>query len=104
MAVPDAPPAAAAAKPGRAEYWRHLFARWPSGTARTGFLVTELNESVRFTDFAVSAGLLLLQREKPDVVGARKVMVSYDAISAVKLDDPGELGPFSAMGFQPPSG
>ena len=99
-----APPAAAPAKPGRGDYWRHLFAKWPKEFDRTGFLLTELNESVRFVDFACSAGVLLLQREKPDVVGARKVFVTYDAISAVKLDDPGDLARFAAMGFQPPAG
>ena len=101
---PARPGNPAAAKPGRGDYWRHLFARWPAGFDRSGFLLTELNESVRFVDFACSAGVLLLQRDKPDVVGARKVFVTYDAISAVKLDDPGDLGRYAAMGFQPPAG
>ena len=96
--------AAPANRPGRGDYWRHLFSKWPAAIGRSGFLVTELGESVRFTDFACSAGVLLLQREKPDTLGARKVFVSYDAISAVKLDDPGDLDRYAAMGFQPPAG
>ena len=99
-----APAAAAPPKPGRADYWRHLFAKWPGSIRRSGFLITELGESVQFADFACGAGVLLLQRDKPDTLGARKVMVSYDAISAVKLDDPGELSAYASMGFQPPSG
>ena len=100
----DPPVAEPAARPGRGEYWRHLFAHWPAGIPRTGFLTTELNESVRFVDFLVSGGLLLLQRDKPDTQGCRKALVSYDAISLVKLEDPGELARYRAMSFQPPAG
>ena len=102
----DAAPAPPASpnRPSRGDYWRHLFAKWPAGFGRAGYLVTELGESVRFVDFACSAGVLLLQRDKPDTVGARKVCVTYDAISAVKLEDPGDLDRYAAMGFQPPAG
>ena len=103
-APPPTGPPAPAAKPTRGEYWRNLFARWPAGFKRAGFLVTEQGESVQFADFAVSAGVLLLRRDKPDIVGARKVLVTYDAISAVKLEDAGELDRYAAMGFQVPEG
>ena len=98
----DAPPPPAA--PGRGLYWRGLFAKWPADVPRAGFLVTELGESIQFSGFAVSGGLLLLQRERPDTLGARKAIVSYDAISAVKLEDPGDLGRYAAMGFQAAAG
>lgn len=91
-------------KPSRGDYWRHLFAHWPTDLKKIGGVVTELNESVRFIDFAVSGGLLLLQRERPDTTGARKVFLSYDAISSLKLDDPGDLDGYRGMGFQPPVG
>ena len=97
-------PTAAAPKPSRGEYWRHLFVHWPAAIPRAGTLVTELGETVRFSDCHVSGGLLMLQREKPDTTGARKVLISYDAISSLKLDDPGELDKFRPMGFQPPGG
>ncbi|MEM9701888.1 MAG: hypothetical protein AAF907_05540 [Planctomycetota bacterium] len=91
-------------KPTRGDYWRHLFAHWPGDLAKSGAVVTELNEPVRFVDFAVSGGLLLLQRDRPDTTGARKVFLSYDAISSLKLDDPGELEKFRPLGFQAPVG
>ncbi|QDT17489.1 hypothetical protein [Alienimonas californiensis] len=91
-------------KPSRGDYWRHLFAHWPADLAKSGAVITEHNEPVRFIDFAVSGGLLLLQRDRPDTTGARKVFVSYDAISSLKLDDPGELDRYRALGFQPPVG
>ncbi|MFH5802475.1 hypothetical protein [Alienimonas sp. DA493] len=91
-------------KPSRGDYWRHLFAHWPADLAKTGSVITEQNEPVRFVDFAVSGGLLLLQRDRPDTTGARKVLLSYDAISSLKLDDPGELDRFRPLGFQPPVG
>ena len=95
---------AVAPPPSRGDYWRHLFARWPAGIPKTGAVITEQNEPVRFTDFRVSGGVLLLQRDKPDTTGARKVFLSYDAISGLKLDDPGDLDRYAAMGFQPPAG
>ena len=98
MSQPVAP------KPTRGDYWRHLFAHWPADLAKSGAVITEHNEPVRFIDFAVSGGLLLLQRDRPDTTGARKVFVSYDAISSLKLDDPGELARYRPMGFQPPVG
>ena len=98
MSQPVAP------KPTRGDYWRHLFAHWPADLAKAGAVITEHNEPVRFVDFAVSGGLLLLQRDRPDTTGARKVFVSYDAISSLKLDDPSELARYRPLGFQPPAG
>ena len=98
MSQPAPPP------PSRGDYWRHLFAHWPADLAKAGAVVTEQNEPVRFVDFAVSGGILLLQRDRPDTTGARKVLLSYDAISSLKLDDPGDLQRYRALGFQPPVG
>lgn len=64
--------------------------------------MTTNGESIPFKDFLISGRLLLLDRSSPDVSGAGRVMLIYEAIAAVKLATPGELSQFQAMGFQPP--
>ena len=84
------------------EYWRALFENWPSSVPRRGLVITTFNESIAFINYMMSGGILLLERDRPDTVGARKVMIAYDAISAVKITDVVELANFQALGFQPP--
>jgi hypothetical protein len=84
--------------------WRSLFESWPESIPRQGMIVTSFQETIQFANFLVSSGILLLERDKPDTYGARKVFVAYDAISAVKLPTPMELARFQVMGFQPPMG
>ena len=85
-----------------AESWRALFENWPENIAREGLLVTTFNETIPFVKFMISGGLLLIERDRPDSSDARKVIVPYDAISAIKLTTTAELSQFQAMGFQPP--
>jgi len=85
-----------------AEAWRSLFENWPESIPRQGLLVTSFNETIQFKDFLISGSILLIERETPDTYGARKVMIGYDGILAVKITNPMELSRFQAMGFQPP--
>ena len=85
-----------------AEAWRSLFESWPESIPRGGLLVTTFQETIAFTDFLISGSILLVERDTPDSFGARKVMVAFDAISAVKITSPMELGRFQVMGFQAP--
>lgn len=82
------------------ESWKSMFESWPEAVPKQGMLVTKFGETVTFTNFLVSGGILLVQKDKPDSHGARKMMIAYDAISAVKLSDPGELARYQVMGFQ----
>lgn len=84
------------------ESWRSLFENWPESIPREGMLVTTFQETIPFVNFLVSGGILLVERDKPDTYGARKVFVGYDAISALKLPTPIELARFQVMGFQAP--
>ena len=84
------------------ETWRSLFENWPEIIPRQGLIVTSFQETIPFVDFLVSGGILLVERDKPDTYGARKVFVSYEAISALKLQTPMELARFQVMGFQSP--
>jgi len=85
-----------------AESWRSLFENWPESIPREGIVVTNFQETIPFNNYLISGGLLLLERDKPDSQGARKVMLAYDAISAVKISNPMELVRFQVMGFAPP--
>jgi hypothetical protein len=84
------------------ESWRAIFENWPASVPRRGLLITTFNESIPFIGYLVSPGILLLERDRPDTVGARKVMVAYDAIAAVKITDVVDLDTFRALGFPAP--
>ena len=79
--------------------WQNLFENWPRTFPRQGVLVTDFQETIPFNDFRVNEGILLLQRERPDTIGARKMMVSFRAIVGLKLTGVEELDVYDAMGF-----
>ena len=82
--------------------WRALFENWPGSLPREGQVVSSFGEHIPFKDFLVSGGLVILERDKPDSYGARKVVLGYDAIAAVKFSSPMELARYQVMGFQAP--
>ena len=85
-----------------ADSWRNLFENWPGAIPREGILVTNFQETITFVNFMISGAILMVERDKPDAYGARKVMIAYGAISAVKLASPLELAHFQVMGFEGP--
>jgi len=84
------------------ESWRHLFENWPETIPKAGIVVTRFQESIVFVDFLISSGIVLLEREQPDGAGARKVMLPYAEIAAVKITNILDLARFQVMGFQTP--
>lgn len=83
------------------EHWRNLFENWPESLPKEGLLVTSFGESIPFVNFMISGGILLVERDRPDSSNARKVMIAYSAITALKSTSPMELARFQVMGFQP---
>ena len=83
------------------EFWQSLFENWPDAIPRKATIVTKQGESIPFTNFLLSGGLILVERDGPDAAGMRKIIVGYDAISMIKLASVGELARFQCMGFQP---
>lgn len=81
------------------EVWRDFFAKWPAGIPKRGVLVSSLNEATPFKSFFVKGEMLLLERTNPDPLGARFVLLGFDAVHAVKLIDPIKEEVFSAAGF-----
>lgn len=83
-----------------AESWRNLFENWPNIIPKQGIVVTTVGENIPFVNFLYSGTQVLLERDKPDSQNARKVILAYSAIAAVKLPSPMELARFTVMGFQ----
>jgi len=87
-----------------AEAWRDCFARWPDELARRGVIVTKFDEQILFANFLASADLLLVERQSPDTIGARQVILSYEAISALKIVDVVKTRSLAKLGFETQKG
>lgn len=79
---------------------KRIFAEWPVSIPRQGLVVTTFAETIPFCNYMLSGDLILLERKTPDAQGARRVILGFDAIQAVKILDAIELARFTAMGFQ----
>jgi hypothetical protein len=79
--------------------WKSTFTNWPTGIPRRGIVVSSLNEPMPFKGFLVKEDLLLLERNNPDSLGARFILIGFDAINAVKITDPLKESVFTAAGF-----
>lgn len=82
--------------------WRDYFSNWPSGVAPTGIIVTSYQEQVPFESFQLSDRLLMLNRRAPDTVGARRVVVPFSEIVAVKITDILPAKAIKELGFEGP--
>jgi hypothetical protein len=83
-----------------AQSWRRLFASWPPSLAQRGVLVTNFGEQIAFSAFWVSEDMLLIERQTPDTVGARKVIISFEAILGVKLTEVLKPAALAPLGFK----
>ena len=81
--------------------WKMLFQRWPASVPKVGIVVTSLNENINFGSFLVSEHSVLLERDRPDAMGARTAIVPWEEIVTVKLTSPMEPAQFKEMGFRP---
>lgn len=79
--------------------WREYFRNWPTDVDRRGILVTNYDEQIPFDGFLASDTMLLVERRAPDTVGARKVLIPYQGILAVKFTDVIKARSFQALGF-----
>jgi hypothetical protein len=79
--------------------WQEYFRKWPAELERRGVIVTSFDEQIPFDGFATSEHLLLLERKIPDTLGARKILLSYEQIVAVKITDVVKMKAFQSLGF-----
>lgn len=82
--------------------WRDFFVRWPAEMNRRGILVTTFGEQIPFSGFWLNADLLLLERQTPDSLGARTILMPFDQISALKIVDVVKAKAFQSLGFEGP--
>ena len=79
--------------------WKSVFSDWPEAIPRRGIVVSSLNEAMPFKGFLVKDDTLLLERTNPDAMGARYILLSFDAINNVKFTDPLKESVFTGAGY-----
>ncbi len=82
--------------------WAALLLDWPEDVPRRGVLVTAFGEQIPFSDFMTRSDMLLVERQNPDTMGARQILVKYEQVIALKVTDVVQQKVFSKMGFQAP--
>lgn len=78
--------------------WKEFFARWPREMKRRGIVVTDL-EQTPFVNFTAGATTVLLERQAPDSLGARMVILSYAEVRALKVTEVVDTRIMSGWGF-----
>jgi hypothetical protein len=81
------------------QVWKSVFNNWPTGIPRRGLVISSLNEPMPFKGFMVKDDIVLLERTNPDSLGARFILLSFEAINCVKLIDPLKESVFASAGF-----
>lgn len=82
--------------------WKDFFGAWPAGLDRRGVLVCTFGEQIPFDSFMPGEKLLIVDRSVPDTMGARKIVVPYENIAALKFTDVVKNKVFQPMGFDEP--
>ena len=85
------------------ENWRDFFAQWPSDIHRRGIVVTSFGEQIPFSAFWTSSNLLFLERQTPDSLGARTIILAFTQITALKIVDVVKVKSFQPLGFDGPA-
>ncbi|MBN2474253.1 MAG: hypothetical protein JXB62_06580 [Pirellulales bacterium] len=80
--------------------WKEFFRQWPAELPRRGVVITTFGEQIPFAEFLTSSKFLLLERHAPDSLGARTVVVPFDAVAALKLTDVVKSKTFASLGFE----
>ena len=81
-----------------AQVWKSYMTNWPESLPRRGVVVTP-DEQIVFVAFLMSESVAMFERQAPDSVGGRKVIIPYSKISAIKVTDPVGDQPFLDAGF-----
>ena len=84
----------------KSKIWNRFFREWPADLPTRGVVATSFDEQIVFVGYLVADDLLLLERQAPDTVGARKVIIPFSLIDAVKIVDPVKGAVFEASGFK----
>jgi len=80
--------------------WKSIFLAWPQEVPRRGVLVTSFNEQIAFAGFLTGESFLLAERQTPDTMGGRTLIIPYENVAAVKLTEVVKEKALLAFGFQ----
>lgn len=80
--------------------WREFLQAWPSGLTQSGVMVMSGGEQIAFCSFLLSDQVVMLERNAPDTVGARMLVVPYAKIDAIKITEPVGSDVFREAGFR----
>jgi hypothetical protein len=84
------------------DHWQVLFESWPPSFPTKGIVVTSYQETIPFVNFMINEGMVVLERDKPDTHDARKVILPFASIAALKITATFDLDRFKELGFQAP--
>lgn len=79
--------------------WQQFFQNWPQGVPQRGVLVMRDGEQILFDGLMASDTMLLIERKTPDTTGARKVLLAYEDVAALKFVDVVKAKTFESAGF-----
>lgn len=82
------------------EDWKAYFTKWPEDLPKQGILITSFNEQIPFAGFLTGDAFLLLDRQTPDALGARTVILPYGNLMALKLTNVVDQKVFRSIGFE----
>jgi hypothetical protein len=97
-AVP-AEPQSGVSKVDVGEQWKAWFKDWPEELPHKGVIVTIMGEQIPFHGFLAGEEMVLVQRQTPDSLGARQVLLPYQRIDSLKITDIVSPKVFTAAGF-----
>lgn len=83
--------------------WQRFMSEWPGGLQRQGVVITNWDEQVPFSSFLTNEEMVMFERRNPDTNGARRLLIGYDAIKAVKIVEVVKDVPFLEAGFVGPN-
>ena len=63
-------------------------------------LVTTQSEAFPFKGFMLKEDMVVLERQNPDTLGVRFILMSFSGISAVRMVDPLKAESFASLGFE----
>jgi hypothetical protein len=80
--------------------WRTLLGRWPADAPRRGIIITLGNEQIPFHGFSLSDDFVCLERQTPDSLGGRTIVLPLAQIAGLKFTDVVKPKTIEALGFQ----
>ncbi|MBX3426003.1 MAG: hypothetical protein KF688_10020 [Pirellulales bacterium] len=80
--------------------WRDFFMTWPANVPRAGIVVSTLNEQTPFKNFWIRGETLLLERNVPDALGGRFIVIGFDVINTFKFTSPLNAATIADAGFE----